>query len=116
MKALLEINTPANCLSCLQLFYDTIESHIRGLAALGKCEDSYGAILLYLGGRQQMCIGIWLMTNLTALIEFLTILIYRSAFVVPLGVGWAYACPGPPLAMPLSVHNEGCILYFQLST
>ena len=65
MKALLEINSPANSLSSLQLFYDTIESHIRGLAALGKSEDSYGAMLLYLGGRQQMCIGIWLMNTET---------------------------------------------------
>ena len=65
MKALLEINTPANCLSCLQLFYDIIESYIRGLAALGKSEDSYGAMLLYLGGHQQMCIGICLMNTET---------------------------------------------------
>ena len=65
MKALLEINSPANSLSSLQLFYDTIESHIRGLAALGKSEDSYGVMLLYLGGRQQMCIGIWLMNTET---------------------------------------------------
>ena len=63
MKALLEINSPANSLSSLQLFYDIIESHIRGLAALGKSEDSYGAMLLYLGGRQQMYIGIWLMNT-----------------------------------------------------
>ena len=52
MKALLEINSPANSLSSLQLFYDTIESHTRGLAALVKSKDSYGAMLLYLGGRQ----------------------------------------------------------------
>ena len=32
MQALLEINTPTNSLSSLQLFYDTIEAYIRGLA------------------------------------------------------------------------------------
>ena len=46
MQALLEINTPTNSLSSLQLFYDTIEAHIRGLAALGKSEDAYGAMLV----------------------------------------------------------------------
>ena len=46
MQALLEINTPTNTLSSLQLYYDTIESHIRGLAALGKTEESYGTMLV----------------------------------------------------------------------
>ena len=46
MQALLKINTPTNTLSSLQLYYDTIESHIRGLAALGKTEESYGTMLV----------------------------------------------------------------------
>ena len=46
MQALLEITTPTNSLSSLQLFYDTIEAHIRGLAALGKSKDAYGAMLV----------------------------------------------------------------------
>ena len=46
MQALLEINTPTNTLSSLQLYYDTIEFHIRGLAALGKTEESYGTVLV----------------------------------------------------------------------
>lgn len=46
MQALLEINTPTNTLASLQLYYDTIESHIRGLAALGKTEDLYSTMLV----------------------------------------------------------------------
>ena len=46
MQALLDIANPVSSLSSLQLFYDTIEGHIRGLAALGKPEESYGALLI----------------------------------------------------------------------
>ena len=46
MQALLDIPKPVNSLSSLRLFYDSVESHIRGLAALGKSEDSYGALLV----------------------------------------------------------------------
>ena len=46
MQALLEISPPNNSLSSLQLFYDTIEAHIRGLAALGKSKDAYGAMAI----------------------------------------------------------------------
>ena len=46
MQALLDIANPASSLSSLQLFYDTIEGHIRGLAVLGKPEESYGALLI----------------------------------------------------------------------
>ena len=42
MQALLEINT----LASLQLYYDTIESHIRGLAVLGKTEESDSTMLV----------------------------------------------------------------------
>ena len=46
MQALLDIPKPANSISSLRLFQDPVESHIRGLAALGKSEDSYGALLI----------------------------------------------------------------------
>ena len=46
MQALLEISPPTNSLSSLQLCYDTIEAHIKGLAALEKTEDAYGAMLV----------------------------------------------------------------------
>ena len=46
MQALLDIPKPVNSLSSLRLLYDSVESHIRGLAALGKSEDSYGALLV----------------------------------------------------------------------
>jgi len=38
MRALSEITCPTSSLSSLQLFYDTIEAHVRGLAALAKTE------------------------------------------------------------------------------
>ena len=43
MQALVEITSPTNSLSNLQLFYDTVESHIR---ALGTKEESYGPMLI----------------------------------------------------------------------
>ena len=46
MQALLDIPQPTNSLSSLRLFHDSVESHIRGLTALGKSEDSYGALLI----------------------------------------------------------------------
>ena len=46
MQALLVIANPVSSLSSLQLFYDTIEGHVRGLAALGKPEELYGALLI----------------------------------------------------------------------
>ena len=46
MRALSEITCPTSSLSSLQLFYDTIEAHIRGLAALGKTEESYERMLV----------------------------------------------------------------------
>jgi len=46
MQALAEIASPTNSLSSLQLFYDTVESHIRGLRALGTNEESYGPMLI----------------------------------------------------------------------
>ena len=45
MQALLKLSNPVNTLSSLQTFYDSIESHIRGLTSLGKSPESYGALL-----------------------------------------------------------------------
>ena len=46
MKALLEMPSPTNSLASLYIFYDSVESHIRGLSSLGKSEHSYGDILV----------------------------------------------------------------------
>ena len=46
MQALLVIPNPVSFLSSLQLFYESIEGHVRGLAALGKPEELYGALLI----------------------------------------------------------------------
>jgi len=45
-QALLDLPGPTNSLSSLREFYDTTESHIRSLSALGKAEDSYGGLLV----------------------------------------------------------------------
>ena len=45
IKALSKISSPSNTLSSLQLYYDTIQAHLRGLAALGKTEDSFAIML-----------------------------------------------------------------------
>ncbi len=46
MQALLNIPSPTSTLSSLKNFYDTLETHIRALEALGKSHDSYGDILV----------------------------------------------------------------------
>ena len=46
MKALLDMPSPSNSLASLRMFYDSLESHIRGLSALGKSEHSYGDLLV----------------------------------------------------------------------
>ena len=46
MKALVSMTSPTNNLSSLRMFYDTMESHIRGLSSLGKSEKSYGDLLV----------------------------------------------------------------------
>ena len=46
MQTLLDIPKLAKSLSSLRIFHDPVESHIRGLDALGKLEDSYGALLI----------------------------------------------------------------------
>ena len=46
MQALLDIASPANQLTSLQLFYDTMENHVRGLESLGRSHESYGDLLV----------------------------------------------------------------------
>ena len=45
-KALVSMTSPTNSLSSLRMFYDSVESHIRGLSSLGKSEKSYGDLLV----------------------------------------------------------------------
>ena len=45
-KALLNMASPTNNLASLRIFYDSVESHIRGLSSLGKSEHSYGDLLV----------------------------------------------------------------------
>ena len=46
MEAMLYLTNPTNQLASLRHFYDTLETHIRGLEALGKSHESYGGILV----------------------------------------------------------------------
>ena len=46
MQALLDIRSPNGQLEDLQKFYNTLETHIRGLASLGKAHESYGDLLI----------------------------------------------------------------------
>ena len=46
MQALLEMPYPSNTYASLRTFYDSVESHIQGLASLGKSEQSYGDQLI----------------------------------------------------------------------
>ena len=46
MEALLNVQAPANNLTGLQAFYDTIQSHMRVLSSLGKPTESYGSLLI----------------------------------------------------------------------
>ena len=45
MEAILYVPAPSNNLPSLQLFYDTIQTHIRALSALGKPPESNGPLL-----------------------------------------------------------------------
>ena len=45
MEAILYVSAPSNNLPNLQLFYDTIQTHIRALSALGKPPESNGPLL-----------------------------------------------------------------------
>ena len=46
MQALVELKNPNNTLSSLQLFYDSIESHVRRLQSLGTPQETYGSMLV----------------------------------------------------------------------
>ncbi len=46
MQCLPDLPKPDTGVTSLQLFYDTIENHIRGLAALGQSQESYGSLLI----------------------------------------------------------------------
>ena len=46
MQSLLDLPNPKHELTSLQLFYDTMESHIRGLQSLGRSHSSYGDLLV----------------------------------------------------------------------
>ena len=46
MQALLEMPNPTSNLASLRAFYDTIETHTRGLSSLGKTKDTYGDLLI----------------------------------------------------------------------
>ena len=46
MQALLDIKRPNRQLDNLQKFYDTLETHIRGLSSLGKAQESYGELFI----------------------------------------------------------------------
>ena len=46
MQALLDIASPANQLTSSQLFYDTMENHVRGLELLGRSHESYRDLLV----------------------------------------------------------------------
>jgi hypothetical protein len=46
MQALFNLPNPSNDLTNLQQFYDSMETHVRGLASLGKSHESYGDLLV----------------------------------------------------------------------
>ena len=46
MQALLEMPSPTSNLASLQAFYDSIETHTRGLSSLGKSRETYGDLLV----------------------------------------------------------------------
>ena len=46
MQGLINIPTPSANLSSIKLFYDAMESNIRGLDAMGHYQNSYGSLLI----------------------------------------------------------------------
>ena len=46
MQALIELSNPSNTLPALQLFYDSMEGHIRCLQSLGTSQEQYGSMLI----------------------------------------------------------------------
>lgn len=54
MQALLNLPMPINTMADLRVFYDSIESHIKGLSSMGITPESYGALLIPLENYLQM--------------------------------------------------------------
>ena len=46
MQALIELKCRSNTLSALQVFYDSVEGHIRSLQSLGTPQEHYGSMLV----------------------------------------------------------------------
>lgn len=46
MQALLQLPSPSCYLQDLKMFYDRLETNIRGLASLGESQDNYGNLLI----------------------------------------------------------------------
>jgi len=46
MQALVELKSPSNTLPSLQLFYNSIDSHIRSLQSLGTTQEMYESMLV----------------------------------------------------------------------
>ena len=42
----MELNSPSNNLSSLQLFYDSVQSHVQSLESLGTPQGMYGSMLV----------------------------------------------------------------------
>ena len=46
VQALLDLPSPCYQLSSLQLFYDSMKNHVRGLGSLAKSHETYGDLLI----------------------------------------------------------------------
>ena len=46
MQALLDLSSPSYQSTSLQLFYDSMENHVRGLGSLGKSHETYEDLLV----------------------------------------------------------------------
>ena len=46
MQALLDIPPPLNTMDSLRIYYDKMETYVRGLESLGQTDDTYGSLLV----------------------------------------------------------------------
>ena len=46
MQALLDIPPPLNTVDSLRIYYDKMETYVRGLESLGQTDDTYGSLLV----------------------------------------------------------------------
>ena len=46
MQDLLDLPSPSESVNALRRFFDRMETHIRGLEALGKTQDTFGDLLV----------------------------------------------------------------------